>query len=378
MSLQIIKLPQTRSMKRVNIFDPGMTGYGGHNADINLRVARCFEALGWRAAIYAHKNFSCRSSDIEIHAVFPINPYAAVGSYHLGLPHSAGSSVFATSVETVSEQVEFASQSDLTLFPTLYPCQATAIGQVQRGLGRIVGIIQFAPSWKNAFGESYWRQGLRSLQSLSNESLIGVLERELVLEYERLLESDHHKIHRFPVPYDGASKFGRPDRPFTVGILGHQRNEKRIDRLPYLVSTLRNAGFSVLLQDSSGHIKISNDDQHLKVLGYVENHADVIAECDVVVLDYDLDSYRFNGSGICSECIATGVPIIVPYGTSMSRLIAEYDAGLRFVSSDIESLLKQVQAMKSQQSEWTQKADRAKTVFKNENSTMLFVHAISH
>lgn len=365
------------AVRTVNIFDPGMIGYAGHHADINLRVAKEFELLGWRVVVYAHRDCSVKSPGMEIRTVFPLNPYSAIANYHLGLSVDSNVSLFTASVRSIKEQIELAGPSDLSLFPTLFPCQMTAIGQVRRNIGRVVGVLHFNPGWKNAFGEAYWRQGLRALQSFNGELMIGMLESELMLEYERLLESDKLRMHRLPTPYDGAAKLENPDRRFTVGILGHQRNEKRIDRLPFIVGALRDAGFSVLLQDSSGQISTSGADQELKVLGYVDNLADVIVACDVVVLDYDLDSYRFNGSGICSECFASGVPIIVPYGTSMSRLIDKYDSGLRFVSSDIGSLIRQVQDVKSRHSEWTRKAAKAKIKFNRENSTSLFVRAIS-
>jgi glycosyltransferase involved in cell wall biosynthesis len=310
--------------------------------------------------------------------VFPFSPYASIANYHLGLPGNGGGSVFSECVQTIRTQVELANPSHISLFPTLFPCQATAIGEIRRSVGRLVGVIQLVPSWKNPFGEVYWRQGLRALDSFEGDLVMGVFEDELILEYERLLESDKRLIHRFPTPYDGSGKLNSSETPFTVGLLGHQRREKRIDRLPYVVGALLDAGFSVILQDSSGQITASGTDQKLTVIGYVENLSTLIASCDVVVLDYDLESYRFNGSGIFAECLASGVPVIAPYGTSMSRLIDKYESGLRFVSSDIKSLLTQVHDVKNRQPEWVRKAQKAQTLFKRANSTALFVKAISH
>jgi hypothetical protein len=48
---------------------------------------------------------------------------------------------------------------------------------------------------------------------------------------------------------------------------------------------------------------------------------------DLIVLPYEPDRYRQSGSGVATEAISDGIPIVVPPGSSMETLANTYQGG---------------------------------------------------
>jgi hypothetical protein len=80
------------------------------------------------------------------------------------------------------------------------------------------------------------------------------------------------------------------------------------------------------MHDSGNSVRVGGA-SGLTVLGYVPCLAKEIAKCDLVIAPCNPTEYRWMGSGIVWDAIASGVPVIVPSGTAPGILVEETGAG---------------------------------------------------
>jgi hypothetical protein len=365
-------------MPKVNIIDPGLQQYAGHHADIDLRLAREFMRRNFDVKIFSNKNFSSNEKDVEVLNIFQISPYSTIGAYHLGAPKSRnGGNIFNSCVNHIASEINKIDGGDITIFPTLFPCQAKALDKITSGLGYVFCILHNHPNWNNNHGEVFWREGFQALSRYAGRMKVGVLEPELVLEYEGLLETDLFSISKFPIPHDGKQELQINKENFTVGILGLQRDTKGLGQMSTLLSALKNERFHVLLHDSSGKIKINGPDDYIKIYGYVEDMTELIVKCDVVVLNYDPKNYRFSGSGIFWEALASAVPVLAPFGTTMSKMIREHESGLCFLPHNTSSIVAKLKVIRNNIETYRLHAKRAQQIYQASNSTVKLVDLIT-
>jgi len=199
----------------------------------------------------------------------------------------------------------------------------------------------------------YWDPGVET------DSLIAMFWRDaLVVAREKLrftlasVEADLR--HRFtavrgplpfwvlPHPVD-ALPIAEPKRALKrIGFFGHQRGEKGAELLVPLMERLVQGGYAVTLQNSNAEFAMP-DMAGVEFLGYVDDVAEPIAKCDLVVLPYDVQNYKARGSGILVECLALGVPVSAPVGTLPGRTIEQLGAGPLFGSVRPDSIYRAIQ-----------------------------------
>jgi glycosyltransferase involved in cell wall biosynthesis len=77
---------------------------------------------------------------------------------------------------------------------------------------------------------------------------------------------------------------------------------------------------------------------------------------DVVVLPYTTETYHSQTSGVFSEAVAHGKPVVVPRGTWMARQLKEHAAGVTFIPKDLQSLYDAVVESVDRYAELSQRA----------------------
>jgi hypothetical protein len=117
-----------------------------------------------------------------------------------------------------------------------------------------------------------------------------------------------------------------------IGFFGHQREEKGSSIVEPLLSRLVQDGYRITFHNSFHQIE-SPEIPGVDLLEFVEDIAASIAECDLVVLPYDVANYRARGSGILMECIALGVPVTAPVGTLPGRIVEQFGLGALFTQT---------------------------------------------
>lgn len=366
---------------KIHIIDPGLLGKAGHHYDINLRVATELMRRRHDVRVYSHQQFAPSSDHlawdgIEVVPLFSHFPYAETTGAVPGDPGAGELHYFEQAALRFAAELKEVSLADIWLCPTLFAYQLFALSRID-AVPAVFGVIQDAPDARLRQGRTLWRRALREAPAKSGRIELGVLEPELLLEYEQLLARGSQTIHQWPIPYDGVPASRCRSELLTVGILGHQRDAKGLQAVGKLVNGLIRRGYRVILNDSSERLQVdTRDSDRLRVLGHVPILGTLIQECDLVLLNYDPEVYRFSGSGIAWEALACGVPVLAPVGTTMSRLVRDYGAGATFCTHDPASMYEQLDAMRADYAKQARRAQQAAEAFKAAHGTAKLVDRV--
>lgn len=145
-----------------------------------------------------------------------------------------------------------------------------------------------------------------------------------------------------PIPIDERLRLKRPhggNGPLVVSYVGDMRDEKGIDLLPGIISSLRRAGYDkakVLfrIQSNLPATGVSRKTRHVKealqkarqngvelVEGPLSSDAymDLMLHSDVLLIPYSPIHYAARSSGVFVEAIAAGIPTVHPRESWMGR-----------------------------------------------------------
>jgi glycosyltransferase involved in cell wall biosynthesis len=73
-----------------------------------------------------------------------------------------------------------------------------------------------------------------------------------------------------------------------------------------------------------------------------EDYYGLLERAGIVVLPYSTETYHSQTSGVFSEAVAHGKPVVVPRGTWMARQLKDHAAGVTFIPKDLQSLYESV------------------------------------
>lgn len=312
---------------KINLLDPGLSTLAGHHFDLDLRLFRVMERRGHEVVVHgfvdpdASLEQAASAAGITLRKTFRMHPYRPAFQEHP--PHDAYSLMEKTSAEDLAQ----VGDADLWFWPTLTPWQLAA-GLLAGTTTQQIGGTWWVPGFSSAVGADSWAASCARLQQNPEPFLIGAYDELLIDASAR--GSNGASIHCLPCPHDGAPNHRQTDMPKVIGFFGHQRVNRGINLIPQLVDELLQRGFDVVVQDSSGKIRGKQNTDRLRVLKFIDDFPAEIARCDLVLWPSRAESYQSNWSGVVSETLATGVPIVVPAGCLPARLVARYGAGTFF------------------------------------------------
>jgi hypothetical protein len=199
----------------------------------------------------------------------------------------------------------------------------------------------------------YWRQdeNLRFLrntllhftQSLEGHRIFFYTDtEELTSQYNRLGISAFNTL---PVPHtvsassDEPGAHGKDNSPLVATYLGDARTEKGYNFLPQIINDLWSnyvlpGKVRFVLQSNfntpKGEPKIvvarseleSLPKENVKLIYKAltfEEYTKTLMETDIMLMPYQPDNYYARSSGILVECLAAGIPVVVPAATWLSR-----------------------------------------------------------
>jgi glycosyltransferase involved in cell wall biosynthesis len=170
-------------------------------------------------------------------------------------------------------------------------------------------------------------------------------------------------VHQLPIPHSGGNNcetefdhdIDRSTGPLRIAYLGDStRLNKGFDLFAPLFHRLRGhleSGRIVAeLQASVGDSawpQIRTGIRRLIAMPGVtlhersmasEEYYDLLARSHFVVLPYTTETYHSQTSGVFSEAVAHGKPVVVPRGTWMARQLRDRAAGVTFIPRDAQSL----------------------------------------
>ncbi|HIJ63691.1 MAG TPA: hypothetical protein HPQ04_13445 [Rhodospirillaceae bacterium] len=170
-------------------------------------------------------------------------------------------------------------------------------------------------------------------------------------------------VELFPTPQvpfkTVTNRVGR--RPITLAVLGYQRAVKGYSLVPDIVEMLlaANADIRFLAHNSN---PVETGDLQARMRQIAERNprltldervlqddqwAEVLERVDIILCPYNLFQYAACCSGVAFDALANGIPLVMPKGSSLERLVEEFGSGgtvfeAHAVDSIVEAALRAV------------------------------------
>jgi glycosyltransferase involved in cell wall biosynthesis len=342
----------------INIMDPALRISAGHHLDIDRQVARELKRAGHDVHVYSHADITSDAreallADAALTPLFRISPYFETP---VQSPGSDALHAFANTAASIAHDLKRVRAADLWIWPTLFSTQHYAC-VLARPAVRNVGCIMVEPTYLNQAGHRLWRHTLAQARESGLRFELGVLEPVLRDEYLPLVSND--ELIALPYPFDRIASANRKSQLRKVGFFGNQRDEKGAALLGTLIESLIQQNFEVVVHDSSGCSDGQSTNKLKLVLKYIEDLPAEIARCDLVVIPYRLEDYKYKGSGIVWTALANGVPVVAPAASAPGKLVRELRAGKLFNAFSAPCVL---QAVLDAKADYPALADAAWTV----------------
>lgn len=236
---------------------------------------------------------------------------------------------------TVEDMVRLP-HADLWFWPTFSPCQFAA-AVISRSTVPQIGGMWWLPRFPHPVGARMWANAARGAAGAAAPVVVGAYDERLAALCRTF--SPRLPIQTMPCPHDGAPLSERPMQLKRIGFLGHQRPTRGIDLMPKLIAATLDRGYDVLVHDSSATIRQQQPHPRLEVLHYVEDFASVIERCDLVVWPSRHEAYHHQYSGIVSESIASGIPVVAPAGCLPAEVLVRYGCGSFFHETSLDAVI---------------------------------------
>lgn len=312
---------------RICLLDPGLKGLTGHHFDLDLRLVRAFARRGHDVHVHGYRQPDpalverAKAAGIELHHTFRVPTYAP-------LPEQVpASDAYRQMAQATAKDLADVEPTDLWLWPTLSPYQFAAAA-AQRTAVRQLGGVWATPRFPQPAGASFWARTAQRVVQDRVPMVVGAFDEAIRAVYHGF--SPGLDMPLLPAPHDGAPRRRHSPAPRRVGFFGHQRPARGLDILPELVRGLLLRGYEVVMQDSGGRMADVGADPNLNVLSFVEDFAAEIAQCDLVIWPSRWESYQQQCSGVVSEAVASGVPVILPSGSLPAQTAGRLHAGIPF------------------------------------------------
>ena len=194
--------------------------------------------------------------------------------------------------------------------------------------------------------------GTKDLNSFIGQIETGVSDLRIGWEVHsimnRMIESgvQPEKLYWSPIPPTSSPllKLSNPKR-MTLGFLGSARRNKGFSSIPQISNLLRDLDICFQVQEANfewdGYLAsmaelLGLGDRVNFVPGAASNEElnQAMSECSVLVLPYEVDSYRFAGSGIMYQAANIGIPIFCTEGVGFDWDVKNFGIGSTFRSPE--------------------------------------------
>lgn len=340
-------------LMKISLLDPGLKSVVGHHFDLDLRLARVLTQRGHEVAVHGALDLSPRlvakaeEVGMELNASFSIQTYRSPGVDNrpanrlrrlLQRPQVQHSviDIYRSWARQTADELAAIPEADLWFWPTLAPYQFDAATAQSRNV-RQAGGLWWQPRFPFEVGARSWQQTAHRVGEAVSQFFVGCYDDAILRACKSY--SPQLEMYRLPTPHDGTVNLRQPTEMKRIGFFGHQRPSRGIDLLPELVHALLDRGFEVLLQDSSQSLRGKIDHQRLEFLPFIDDFSAQLVRCDAVIWPSRWEAYLHSCSGVVSECIASGVPVIMPAGCLPAELAARFNCGTFFCDYSCESII---------------------------------------
>lgn len=327
----------------VAIIDPMFKRKGGHFYDWNILIGRALRLKGHTVKYFVANDLLISSDDElfgigEVHKVF-----SSVNQGRVLLKKSNGtltlSDLHLLRSFQIAEGLANVQGVDLCFWPSCWhPSDMMACSLLQDLPPMCFSLHQDPGISRSSALSKIWKSAI--LEMVRNHKNIHFCSVENEITH-RFIELAGVPISNLPYPVDLRFDAVRRKLPITCGIFGAQRDEKGLNLVTPLVTSLLGLGFNVIYHDSHER-QIFGEQRNLRVVGFVDDLSLAIKDCDFVILPYSKDTYALQGSGILSYCIASATPVVCPAATLPGRTVTSNRIGSVFTAYNQASIIESV------------------------------------
>jgi glycosyltransferase involved in cell wall biosynthesis len=215
--------------------------------------------------------------------------------------------------------------------------------QPQERLPRVVCQLMFPPSWTSwgqvaVHGKQFYRDAFQLAAPLLDRCLFLTAENTAM---HALFEKDFGiRAKILPIPFDGSPRKETGDGTMRLGFFGYSKCDKGFHLLPKAIALCQRqrlaAEFVVQIQHSGWEQRTIEAERALRALEGVQfvegvltgaEYAAWTSQIDVMLLPYDPVAFgAARGSGIFTESVAAGRPVIASRGTFAGASIENNEA----------------------------------------------------
>ena len=258
---------------------------------------------------------------------------------------------------------------------------------------RVVCQLMFAPNWtpwgrNGKLGQRLYRKAFALAGPMIGKTLFFTTENEAIAGLYR----DQYGIETsiLPVPFGGtepaAPCSGRP----AFGFFGYSKCEKGFHLLPQAIEICRghglDANFTIQLQHGGWEPATVAAEGALRQIPGVRlvegvlSHQEYTAETgkiDAMLLPYDPVLFGLRGSGIFTQSVAAGRPVVASDGTFAGASIASGEAeGEVFSPQDSAALAAAIMRLRSRLDDSHERAANLAKAFAHKHSAQAYVDVL--
>lgn len=360
---------------KINILDAGISYRAGHHYDYGLKILKHYTKAGHDMHVYGHAEMNDETAadfgDVApVTRLFRIAPYQEAHDYD-----SYAGEMIQVRKESISiaHDLHSVREADIWIWPTIRPQEIEAC--VMRAVRTpMVGCVYWDPGVEfGSIQAQLWRSALVFAQATGVNLTLASVEAELRHRFMPMVANGKFVV--VPQPVDGPRIAEPKTKLKRIGFFGHQREEKGSSIVEPLLSRLVQDGYSITFHNSFNQVA-SPEIPGVDRLEFVEDIARAIADCDLVVLPYDVPNYRARGSGVLMECIALGVPVTAPVGTLPGRIVEQYGVGSLFLQTTPAPIYRAIKLIERNYARFAANAYAAAGRFGERNGVAQFASAL--
>lgn len=360
---------------KINIVDPGIAYRSGHHYDYGLKILKYYASAGHDVHVYGFAKMDDETAaDFaefgEVTRLFRTAPYQDPLDYdwYAGeiVQHRSETGLIADDLKSVRE-------ADVWIWPTIRPQEIDAC-TILAVAAPMVGCVYWDPGVEcGSIEAKLWRGALISAQAAGLKLTLASVESELRHRFMPIIPGARFVV--LPQPVDVPKTIQPKTTLKRIGFFGHQREEKGSSVVGPLLPRLVADGYKITFHNSF-HQAQSPQIPGVDLLEFARDIAEPIAECDLVVLPYDVQKYRARGSGILMECVALGVPVTAPVGSLPGRVVEQLGVGSLFVQTKPTPIYRAIKRIDSNYQLFATNAHNAALRFGERNGVAQFASAL--
>jgi glycosyltransferase involved in cell wall biosynthesis len=260
-------------------------------------------------------------------------------------------------------------------------------------LPNVVCQLMFPPHWTPwetpaRYADRYYREALQKVAPLIGDKLFFTTENEPIAQL--YLERYGIETKILPVPFARMRPSRLSQKTVRLGFFGYSKSEKGFHLLPDVADLCRSAGldveFDIQIQHSRWEPATIAAEEKLRAMPNVrliegalssDDYTAATDGADVILLPYDPVQFGMRGSGLFTESVAAGRPIIASSGTFAGESISRGEAqGEVFRPHDAQQLFAAIERILPRLSEIVARAQAQAESFTRRHNGDAYVDAL--